>query len=178
MGFHVLCQYYNSYLIILPILLDTMFNKACIRNVTIFMICIRNVRCTNRVVYKTSGTLLWWDVMSCVCKLWWDGMSSPLSVYWDGMGCLVLSVYCERMGCHALSVYWDGMGCHALYLYCDGMGCPFLSVYWQGHCGMSCPLSYTVMGWDVMSCVYSMKFQFTALPKVIGTIYSKFGSLL
>ena len=33
-----------------------MFNKACIRNVTIFMICIRNVRCTNRVVYETSGT--------------------------------------------------------------------------------------------------------------------------
>ena len=40
----------------MPILLDTMFNKACIRNVTIFMICIRNVRCTNRVVYETSGS--------------------------------------------------------------------------------------------------------------------------
>ena len=37
-------------------ILNTMFNKACIRNVTIFMICIRNVRCTNRIVYETSGT--------------------------------------------------------------------------------------------------------------------------
>ena len=41
----------NSYLY-------TIFNKACIRNVTIFMICIRNVGCTNRVVYETSCTPL------------------------------------------------------------------------------------------------------------------------
>ena len=34
----------------------TIFNKACVRNVTIFMICIRNVGCTNRVVYETSCT--------------------------------------------------------------------------------------------------------------------------
>ena len=34
----------------------TIFNKACIRNVTIFMICIRNVGCTNRFVYETSCT--------------------------------------------------------------------------------------------------------------------------
>ena len=36
----------------------TIFNKACIRNVTIFMICIQNVGCTNRVVYETSCTLM------------------------------------------------------------------------------------------------------------------------
>ena len=40
-----------------------MFNKACIRNVTIFMICIRNVRCMNHVVYEMSGTL-----RSCECE--------------------------------------------------------------------------------------------------------------